>query len=157
VIELRSADLEDIPELSRLRWHLYDEISPVLGESSPDYQERFTPFAEDALRSEAWHIVVATNREELVGAMWVYRVPRIPQPGHGPAAPLAYLTSVYVAPAHRDSGLGSRMLTDIQAWCRDEGFSLIMAWPSDRSTPFYERAGFIRPAGPLVRDLRSGP
>ena len=81
----------------------------------------------------------------------------IPQPGYGPAAPLAYLTNVYVASAHRDGGLGSRMQAEIREWCRREGFSLIMAWPSDRSIPFYERAGFTRPPAPLIHDLPQGP
>jgi GNAT superfamily N-acetyltransferase len=156
MVALRPAGPQDIPELSRLRWQLYDEADPIVGESYDAYRARFNDFAEEALGSPAWHVVVATEGTRVIAAMWVYRVPRVPQPGRGPAAPLAYLTNVYVEPAHRDGGLGSRMLADIHAWSRDEGFSLIMAWPSDRSFPFYERAGFTRPPDPLVRDLR-GP
>lgn len=155
-VAIRPAGLADIPELSRLRWQLYDEIGPIVGETYGSYEARFTEFAGTALRSDAWHVLVATEGRRVVAAMWVYRVPRIPQPGRGPAAPLAYLTNVYVAPPHRDGGLGSRMLADVQDRCRREGFSLIMAWPSDRSVPFYERAGFSRPPSPLVDELR-GP
>jgi len=49
------------------------------------------------------------------------------------------------------------MQAEIREWCRREGFSLIMAWPSDRSIPFYERAGFTRPPAPLIHDLPQGP
>lgn len=152
-MELRIAGLQDIPELARLRWQLYDEDHPVAGESFEDYAKRFAPFAEDALRSESWHVLIAQDDRLVVGAMWVYRVPRVPQPGRGPAAPLAYLTNVFVDPAHRDAGLGSRMLDAIADRCRDEGFSLVFAWPSERSFTFYERAGFTRPPDPLVLDL----
>jgi Acetyltransferase (GNAT) domain len=47
---------------------------------------------------------------------------------------------------------------DWRAWVamdgdRLVGFSLAMVWPSDRSFPFYERAGFARPPDPLILDL----
>jgi GNAT superfamily N-acetyltransferase len=152
-MELRSARAEDIPALARLRWDLYDEGHPVAGESRADYVGRFTTFADEALRSTSWFALVAWEGERVVGAMWVYRVPRVPQPGRGPAAPLAYLTNVFIDPAHRSAGVGSRMLEEVRNRCRDDGFSLIFAWPSDRSFPFYERAGFSRPPDPLVLDL----
>jgi GNAT superfamily N-acetyltransferase len=152
-MELRTAGLQDVPALARLRWQLYDEGHPVLGESFQDYVARFVAFAEEALRSESWYVLVAQDGERVVGAMWVHRVPRVPQPGRGPAAPLAYLTNVYVDPEHRDGGLGSRMLEAVADRSRDEGFSLIFAWPSDRSVSFYRRAGFTRPDDPLVLDL----
>jgi len=157
VEELRAADPADIPELMRLRWQLYSETEPVVGESYAAYEARFAPFARQVLRSPDWHVVVATHDTQVIAAMWVYRVPRVPQPGRGPAAPLAYVTNVYVEPAHRDGGLGSRMLAGIRDRCREEGFSLMMAWPTERSFPFYERLGFTRGADPLVHDLRRGP
>ncbi len=152
-MELRTARLEDLPQLARLRWKLYDEGHPVTGESFQDYAARFGAFAEEALRSESWRVMVAHDGERVVGAMWVHRVPRVPQPGRGSAAPLAYLTNVYVEPGHRDAGLGARLLEAVVDRCKEQGFSLIFAWPSERAQAFYERKGFTRPPDPLVLDL----
>jgi len=80
-------------------------------------------------------------------------VPRVPQPGRGEPQPLAYVTNVYVEPAYRNDGLGGRLLDLAIETSRTEGFSLVMLWPNDRSTSFYERAGFERGRDPLVLDL----
>jgi GNAT superfamily N-acetyltransferase len=152
-VELRAATVEDIPELARLRWQLYLESSEAFEETFPAYLGRFSAFATDALTSDRWHVWVAEDEPRLAGAMWLFSVPRIPQPDRGAPAPLAYLTNVYVERRHRDRGLGSQMLDEVKAWCAREGYSLVMVWPSDRSYPFYERAGFVRHPDPLVLDL----
>ena len=55
-----------------------------------------------------------------------------------------------VEPELRDEGLGSRMLEVVLAWARERGVEEIIVWPSERSYPFYERAGFSRTRDPLV-------
>jgi len=154
VARIRLATTDDIADLAELRWHLYTEDQPADTETGVAYAERFERFARDALRNPDWRIWVADTTEGMVGSMWRFRVPRVPQPDRGETAPLAYLTNVYVRPAHREAGLGSRMLHEVIDVSRAEGFSLIMVWPSDRSQPFYGRAGFERLNDPLVLDLR---
>ena len=83
--------------------------------------------------------------------MAAHRAP-VPVPGKR-AGPIGYLTNVYVAPDHRNTGLGSRMLDRVTAWCREEGFSAVIVWPTERSRPFYGRAGFARLDEPLMIEL----
>jgi GNAT superfamily N-acetyltransferase len=150
-VRIRVATQADVGELSRLRWQLYTEEGAGAEESLEEYAHRFERFAGDALTDPDWRVWVAGGPSEaLVGAMWRFRVPRIPQPDRGEPAPLGYLTNVYVAPSHRDGGLGSRMLRGVIDASRAEGFSLIITWPSERSYPFYERAGFARHRDPLM-------
>ena len=150
-VRIRVASRADVGELARLRWQLYTEGAPEAAESLEEYGRRFERFAGDALTDPDWRVWVADGPSEaLVGAMWRFRVPRIPQPDRGEPAPLGYLTNVYVAPSHRDGGLGSRMLREVIDASRAEGFSLIVTWPSERSYPFYERAGFARHRDPLM-------
>ncbi|HET9672688.1 MAG TPA: GNAT family N-acetyltransferase [Actinomycetota bacterium] len=148
---IEPARLDDIADLARLRWQLYVEQE---GEREPlqAYQDRFVAFALQALATDRWHAWVARDAERLVAAMWLQTVIRIPVPGKI-AGPIGYLTNVYVAPAHRDGGLGSRMLELVLEWCRTKGFSCVITWPTSRSRPFYRRGGFDRLDEPFLLEL----
>lgn len=95
---VRPAAGDDVDELARLRWQLYAEDDPAVGESFEDYRERFVRFATTALEDENWRAWVAEDGGRIVAALWRHRTPRIPQPGRGDPAPLAYITNVYVEP-----------------------------------------------------------
>ena len=146
------ATLDDVAELARLRWELYAEQNGDHTESYEAYVERFARFARSALTSDAWRSWVARDGDRLVAAMWLQTVPRVPVPGKRAGA-IGYLTNVYVAPEHRNAGLGARMLDRVKAWCGEQGFSLVIVWPTERSRPFYRRGGFTRPEEPLVIEL----
>ena len=150
------ATLADVEELARLRWQLYTEVAEGDPEPYDAYVERFTTFAREALVDRRWRAWIAEDMGQLVGALWRFTVPRVPQPGRGEPRPLAYVTNVYVEPVYRNGGLGARLLDRAIEASRAEGFSLVMVWPSEGSATFYERAGFERPADPLVLDL-GGP
>lgn len=145
---------EDVPELARLRYELYSEQENGVAEAADGYRERFAAFATQALSSKDWRAWVARDGDRLVGAMWLHTVHRVPVPGKR-AGSIGYLTNVYVEPEHRNGGLGGRMLDRVTAWCRQEGFSAVIVWPTERSRPFYGRGGFGRPDEPMVLELGS--
>ena len=146
------ATVDDVDDLARLRFALYEEQDGTVWESSEVYRERFAAFAARALASEDWRAWVARLDDRPVGAMWLHTVDRVPVPGKV-AGPIGYLTNVYVIPERRNTGLGAQMLDRVTAWCRREGFSEVIVWPTERSRPFYARAGFTRPDEPLVIEL----
>ena len=148
------ATIDDLAELAHLRWELYAEQNGDPTEPFEAYVERFSRFARSALASEDWGAWVARTDDGLVGAMWLHTVHRVPVPGKR-AGPIGYLTNVYVAPEHRNGGLGGRMLDRVKAWCAEEGFSLVIVWPTERSRSFYRRGGFDRPDEPLVLEVSS--
>jgi GNAT superfamily N-acetyltransferase len=57
-----------------------------------------------------------------------------------------WLTDCYTVPGERNKGHGAGLLGAIRAWAEVEGLELLLVSPSDRSVPFYGRAGF-KPAG----------
>ena len=146
------ATIDDIPELGRLRWELYAEQNGDHTEPFEAYVERFARSARSALASDDWRAWVARTDDGLVGAMWLHTVHRVPVPGKR-AGPIGYLTNVYVAPEHRNGGLGALMLDRVRDRCREEGYSLVIVWPTERSRSFYRRGGFDRPDEPLVLEL----
>ena len=146
------ATIDDIPELGRLRWELYAEQNGDHTEPFEAYVDRFARSARSALASDDWRAWVARTDDGLVGAMWLHTVHRVPVPGKR-AGPIGYLTNVYVAPEHRNAGLVAVMLDRVRDRCREEGYSLVIVWPTERSRPFYRRGGFDRPDEPLVLEL----
>lgn len=150
------ATLADVEELARLRWQLYTEDLPDEPEPYDAYVDRFVEFAREALIDDRWRAWIAEDLGRLVGALWRFSVPRVPQPGRGDPQPLAYVTNAYVEPAYRNRAVGARLLDRAIEASRAEGFSLVMVWPSDRSVSFYQRAGFERGAEPLTLDLAGG-
>jgi GNAT superfamily N-acetyltransferase len=86
---------------------------------------------------------VADDRGRLVGSVWLQLVEKVPHPGRARRErPIAYVTSMYVEPARRDEGLGRELLDVAVAFAREAGADGVLLWPSERSLPFYERAGF---------------
>jgi GNAT superfamily N-acetyltransferase len=152
---IEEARLDDVPDLARLRWELYVEQEGER-ESREAYQDRFVAFALKELATERWKAWVARDRTGPVGAMWLHAVERIPVPGKV-AGPIGYLTNVYVAPRHRNGGVGSRMLERVLSWARAEGYSCVITWPTPRSRPFYQRGGFDRLDEPFLIELEPDP
>ncbi|MGH2681167.1 MAG: GNAT family N-acetyltransferase [Actinomycetota bacterium] len=156
-VSIGFATTDDIADLARLRWELYAEQEAVSGESPESYRDRFERFASNALPSGEWRAWIAREADGSVGAMWLRTVRRVPVPGKR-AGPIGYLTNVYVAPEHRNGGLGTRMLERVTSRCRAEGYSEVIVWPTERSRPFYGRGGFERREEPLVlRLVPDGP
>jgi GNAT superfamily N-acetyltransferase len=151
------AGVGDVAALARLRFALYEEQEGGIAEPPEAYRHRFERFAARALASDEWRAWTARVGDELVAAMWLHTVHRVPVPGKR-AGPIGYLTNVYVIPEHRNAGLGAEILDRVTAWCRGEGFSAVIVWPTERSRPFYARGGFGRPDEPLVIELEpDGP
>jgi len=48
----------------------------------------------------------------------------------------------YVLPEHRDGGIGAALVDALVTHARELGCVRIVLSPSDRSVPFYQRAGF---------------
>jgi GNAT superfamily N-acetyltransferase len=154
--EIRQAVARDTSDLARMRHALYSEHGPER-EPLDEYVDRFAGFVHDVLASGAWRIWVAELEGRIVGTMWLQIVERVPRPGEDRGAlPIGYLTNVFVEPELRDAGLGSRILREVVAWARRRGVEEIIVWPSERSYPFYERAGFSSTPDPLVLYLTDG-
>ena len=126
---VRRATLGDTDELARLRWTMTDEMAGTA--RSPG---EYWPAADG--RSSSQNGTSASS-----GWSGVQLVERVPRPVEA-AATYAYITSVYVEAEHRNAGLGRRILDAAVAWIRAEHIDTVVLWPSERSVPFYERAGF---------------
>lgn len=82
------------------------------------------------------------------GAFWVAGDPIVGTAGVYPVEPGVYeLRKMYLAPATRGTGLGTRLLETAIAWVRSHGGRRIVLDTTEQMTraiAFYERHGFVR-------------
>jgi N-acetylglutamate synthase-like GNAT family acetyltransferase len=52
--------------------------------------------------------------------------------------------------------VGTKILSAAVAYCRAHYVDTVFLWPTQRSTPLYQRTGFETPADLLVLELREG-
>lgn len=72
----------------------------------------------------------------------------MPAPGR-PASTWGYLGNMFVRAEHRDRGIGAALVAAAVEHARRAGYARLVLSPSERSVPFYARAGF-RPAVDLL-------
>jgi len=78
---------------------------------------------------------------------------RMPRPGHEPSR-WGYLGNAFILEAYRNQGIGTRLLNAVLGYADENHLARVVLSPSDRSVPFYQRAGF-GPADSLM--LRTPP
>jgi GNAT superfamily N-acetyltransferase len=116
----------------------------------PSYGARFADWwAAEAGRRLTW---VATVGDEPVGMLNVTVFERMPRPGRAPSR-WGYLGNAFVLAAWRDRGIGGALLDAALAHARAAGFARMVLSPSERSVPFYARAGFTPATSLLLHPL----
>lgn len=150
---IRLATVADTDELARLRWEFRIESGTPATRTYETFLEEFRAFAHDAFDDMAtWRAWVADGGGRLVGCAWLRLIERVPHPNKAlDERPIAYVTNMFVDPDHRNSGLGRALLDRVLDFAREREVDGVVLWPSDRSRPFYERAGFG--PGPLWIDV----
>ena len=152
---IRAATADDAEELARLRWEFRLEVGTRSRLTRTAFVQEMRGFVTDVfVEGSPWRVWVATDDARAVGCVWMQLVERVPHPDLGRwERPIAYVTNMYVEPERRDAGLGRELLEVALGFARDRGASGAVLWPSSRSVPFYERAGFGTDGGPLWLEI----
>jgi ribosomal protein S18 acetylase RimI-like enzyme len=140
-LRIRRAGPADAPALARLRYAFRTELDPAT-ESEANFLERCTGWMEHHLGPGGrWCCWVAEAGPSLVGTVWLQLIEKLPNPvGH--RGQHGYVSSVYVVPQLRDTGLGSALLEACLAEAETRGLDALFLWPTDRSRAWYARHGF---------------
>ncbi|HZI49026.1 MAG TPA: GNAT family N-acetyltransferase [Pyrinomonadaceae bacterium] len=137
---IRFAKPSDADELAQLRYALRASTGRAT-EPEEDFIKRCAIWMRDHLKTDEWQCVVAEVNEQLVGALWVQLVEKIPNP-RAEAEHHAYITNFYVQEDTRGTGIGSRLLRAALDWCSERDVHAVILWPTERSRSLYERFGF---------------
>ena len=151
----RKATLEDAAELARLRWDFSPDEVQSGAQSFAAFAQQFAVFLGDALEEKIWTIWVAATERQLLGNIYIQPVHKVPRPGSFDRK-YGYVTNVYMEPAVRGKGIGSRLLQHVIDWAREERLEFLVLWPSEESANYYARAGFHRSPDALELHLE-GP
>jgi ribosomal protein S18 acetylase RimI-like enzyme len=140
-LPIRTAGPADAAELARLRY----EFRAGLGqdpEPEAAFLARCTPWMAKRLGSAgAWRCYVAEGGGGICGMIWLQLLEKLPNPVAEPERH-GYITSFYVRPAQRGSGLGSRLMEACLRECQAQSLDAVILWPTPRSRTLYRRYGF---------------
>ena len=139
-VTIRTATAADVDELARLRYQMTDEEGDVR-ETIADFRARFREAVARFEASVSWTIWVAEADGRPVGCLWLKRIERVPRPNRD-ATTMGYVTNVYVEPAWRNGGIGSRLLAAVREAAERERLAELFVWPSERAVPLYRRVGY---------------
>ena len=143
---IRLAGPDDLTALADLRRRWTTERQGP--SADPDFAHRFSDwFTAEARRRRFW---LAEVDQEAVGMVNLLHFERMPTPGRD-AGRWGYLGNMFVVAEHRGRGVGRQLLDALVAHAEAEGLVRIVLSPSDRSIPFYRRAGFSDAHELLVR------
>ena len=151
-VRVRPANAADLSAIIALRRSWTEES---LGRTTDDdgFPERLGTW----LRSEGRMVFLAECPAErapttVIGMVNLAIFERMPGPGRADSR-WAYLANMYVRPGHRDHGVGSALIDAAVAAARERGCVRMVLAPTERSVPFYRRAGFGPASMLMVRVL----
>ena len=151
---VRPAGPADVPAVAALRraWTEENAGAPV---DDDGFDAAFADwFEREAHQRLTWLAEIGSRP---VGMLNLLVFTRMPRPRSRDAAPhpgrWGYIANVYVEAGSRDAGAGRALLDAAVTYADEHGFARLVLSPSERSVPFYERAGFA-PATSLM--LRPG-
>lgn len=153
-VTIRPATVADAPALATLRYRFRTEhAAPVEDEAA--FVARAGAWMRDHLARADWRAWVACDTGGvIVGHLWAHLIEKIPNPVPESEA-IAYLTNVYVAPSHRNAGVGSRLVQAALDMLDTLDVETTVLWASARSGPLYARHGFGPPQTILERPSSS--
>jgi ribosomal protein S18 acetylase RimI-like enzyme len=138
---IRQARTDDATALAELRYQFRAaEHEPSEGRSQ--FIVRCSSWMSSRLSAETpWRCWVAEADHRIVGTIWLQIIEKLPNPVDEPELH-GYITSVYVEPSMRGSGIGSMLLAACIEACSREGVDALILWPTDSSRSLYQRHGF---------------
>jgi GNAT superfamily N-acetyltransferase len=134
---VRVASAADTAALASLR-ALWSEAE------EPEFEARMAAWLDaEGDRRTTW---LATFGDAPAGMASLFEYRRMPRPGR-PDSRWGYVSNMFVREELRGRGIGSALLNAIIAAADDRGYARLVLSPSERSIPFYRRAGFRAPDG----------
>ncbi|SDE43936.1 Ribosomal protein S18 acetylase RimI [Paenibacillus sp. UNCCL117] len=140
---IRQSNRNDMDQLIKMRYDFtaeFKELEPNLYES---FSVECRLFFEEMFESDRWTVWVAEIEGKIVSHVFVEIIDTIPRPGRS-KSPYGYVTNVYTIPEYRSKGFGSKIMTEVNHWAKENGLTFLTVWPSETSVEFYERHGFRR-------------
>ena len=152
---IRPATPADAGELATLRYEFRAALDPSQ-EAFETFRARCTSWMASRLATGVWRCWVAEREGRMVGTVWLFMIEKLPNPVAEPEQH-GYVSSLYVRPECRGSGLGSQLLAKVLETCEAERCDAVFLWPTARSRSLYLRHGFEVQQDLLERRMTPAP
>jgi GNAT superfamily N-acetyltransferase len=150
----RTADEADAGALALMRWDFRLEEAPGTPRNDQaTFLDACSSFLRQGLAERRWTYWIAQEDALIVSHIFIQRVAKVPKPNRIDDA-LGYVTNVYTRPAYRNRGIGTQLMAHVLRWAAEQDLESLIVWPSERSVPFYQRAGFRGSAEMLEYEVR---
>jgi ribosomal protein S18 acetylase RimI-like enzyme len=141
---VRRATIDDLPQLAALRVALLreEERNPFFADPHPDADSRAVTLTRSDLAMPGSVFFVAVRGESMVGMLRCRAVRRSPLVAESRQAAV---TTVYVVPEQRRSGVLRALLAAADSWCEQQrlrGMRLQCALTNDAGRKAWESLGF---------------
>ncbi|MEU8918069.1 GNAT family N-acetyltransferase [Streptomyces nigrescens] len=141
---VRPARPTDARSLAELRWTFKQEDQEGRPAAPARPLEEAERWIRDRLSKGQWLAWVSESGGKICGHVFLCPVERMPDP-YGDNAPVGYVTNFYVTPSQRNKGAGSALLEALKQHARSAAFDTLIVWPSEHSSPLWQRSGFQPP------------
>jgi GNAT superfamily N-acetyltransferase len=152
---VRVASDADTTVLAELRRRWTEELAghPVSDPAFDDAFERW--WTRERQQRVTWLTELAGVAVGMLNMLVFTRMPKPADPARRTPrrTQWGYVANVYVDPAHRDRGIGKLLLDACMEHARGRRFDRLVLSPSERSVPFYARAGFVPATSLMVLPL----
>ncbi|MEC1375818.1 GNAT family N-acetyltransferase [Heyndrickxia oleronia] len=150
-MEIRLAEEKDIDQLIKMRWDFTieeDYENKIQPSAFEDFKQECRTFLEKYLDGDQWFIWIAEDEGIIVSHIYIEIIQKVPRPGRI-TKPFAYMTNVYTVKEYRNKGIGSRLLSRINEWVKENNYEFVIVWPSDDSVNFYQKNGYVQCTEPM--------
>ena len=96
----------------------------------------------EAMRNGTYRAWFVDAAGEVVAGGGVLLVPFQPSPRQ-PQPLRPFIVNVYTEPQYRRRGLARRLLEEMVAWCRAQGYGAVSLHAAEEGRPLYESLGFL--------------
>jgi len=138
-IDVRPARPTEWAAVGGLRWDSVFEFGGEALDPREVFAEQFAEWASDHQDTHECFVAVADGA--VIGMTWLAVIPRVPSARAFDRAS-GDLQCAYVAPGHRNRGIGGRLIDAVVDSARERGLERVTVHSSPRAVPVYERHGF---------------
>jgi GNAT superfamily N-acetyltransferase len=142
-IAIRQGTIADVPTILHHRRAMFLDMGHTDEAALDRMEASCEPWLREAMAGD-WYkqwLAEVGDRKIVAGAGVVI----VPWPSHYFTADTrrAVVLNVYTEPEYRRRGIGRKLMEEIVAWAREEGFDRLYLHASDAGRPLYESLGFV--------------
>jgi GNAT superfamily N-acetyltransferase len=142
-ILIRLATVDDAAVIVHQRHAMFFDMGHTDPAALEAMDASFAPYVARGLRDGSYRGWLAQTGDGRIVAGAGLIVHEWPSRPADPAQPRrAYILNVYTESEFRGRGIARRIMAEIVAWCRAQGFWAVMLHASEFGRPLYESMGF---------------